>query len=66
MDEEIGTLRKLANAELAESLACFNLRGLLQTLDRFLGHFVSPLLVSFAPLGRCLPICKWRANRRVA
>jgi hypothetical protein len=66
MDEEVGTLKKLANAELMQSLAGFDLRGLLQTLDRFLGHFVSPLLVSFAPLGRCLPICKWRANRRVA
>ena len=68
MDEEIGTLRKLANAELAESLACFNLRGLLQTLDRFLGHFVSPLL-SLLPLwGDALlsatgaPICAWRCR----
>ena len=31
---------KLANAELAERLACFYLGGLLQALNRFLGHFV--------------------------
>jgi len=48
---------KLANAELAESLACFYLGGLLQALNRFLGHFVV-LFFRLAPLGRCQHICK--------
>jgi hypothetical protein len=40
---------KLANAELAESLRCFYLGGLLQALNRFLGHFV--VLFSIGPSG---------------
>lgn len=39
------TRKRLANAELAERLACFYLGGLLQALDRLLRHFRFPLLI---------------------
>ena len=44
-ESRVGTLKKLANTELVESLAGLNLGRLLEALDRFLCHFIFPSLL---------------------